>query len=462
MSQAIPLRNDTLRERIPPHAHDAERAVLGGIMLDSEALERLEGSLHPEHFYVEANARIFHVIQELSSRGQPVDALTIKDQLERREELASCGGEAYLVDLVSAVPTSANVKHYADLVRERSVLRELLSVCSTVSRNVYEETTRDVNEHLDVAEKDILAIAEKFNRSRPAFSKMSDLMLESYKELEERYAAKKLVTGVTTGFDDLDERTSGMQRGDLIIVAGRPSMGKTAFSMNLAQNAAMRGDDEQSGVVAVFSLEMSSQQIAMRMLACEARVDMQHLRTGRFSSEDWRKLAAASGSLAESKVFIDDTPAISVMELRSKCRRLKRENKGLDLVLIDYIQLMSGRSDSENRAQEVSEISRSLKGLAKELNVPVIALSQLNRSLEQRSDKRPVMSDLRESGAIEQDADVIMFIYRDEVYNKKPENEGLAEIIIAKQRNGPIGDVKLTFVHKYTRFENHAHAGFDD
>ncbi|ATX82318.1 primary replicative DNA helicase [Mariprofundus ferrinatatus] len=462
MSQAIPLRPDTLRERTPPHAHDAERAVLGGIMLDPEALERLEGSLHSDHFYVEANARIFNVILELSSRGQPVDALTIKDQLERRDELASCGGEAYLADLVTAVPTSANVKHYADLVRERSVLRDLLSTCSKITRNVYEETARDVNDHLDLAEKDILAIAENYNRSRPAFSRMSDLMLESYKELEERYASKKLVTGVTTGFDDLDKMTSGMQRGDLVIVAGRPSMGKTAFSMNLAQNASLRSDDSNSGVVAVFSLEMSCQQIAMRMLACEARVDMQHLRTGRFSSDDWRKLAAASGSLAESRIFVDDTPAISVMELRSKCRRLKRENKGLDLVLIDYIQLMSGRSDSENRAQEVSEISRSLKGLAKELDVPVIALSQLNRSLEQRADKRPVMSDLRESGAIEQDADVIMFIYRDEVYHKKPENEGLAEIIVAKQRNGPIGDVKLTFIHRYTRFENNAPGGFDD
>jgi len=428
-------------------------------MLDAEALERLEGSLHPEHFYVEANNRIFYVIQELAGKGQPVDALTIKDQLERRQELESCGGEAYLADLVGAVPTSANVKHYADIVRERYVLRQLLSVCSDVSRDVYEETGLEVIEHLDIAEKNILAIAENFNRSRPAFSKMSDLMLETYKELEERYAQKKLVTGVATGFDDLDRMTAGMQRGDLIIVAGRPSMGKTAFSMNLAQNASMRSDEE--GVVAVFSLEMSTQQIAMRMLACEARVDMSNLRTGRFTADDWRKLASASGSLAESKIFVDDTPAISVMELRSKCRRLKRENKHLDLVLIDYIQLMSGRANADNRAQEVSEISRALKGLAKELNVPVIALSQLNRSLEQRADKRPVMSDLRESGAIEQDADVIMFIYRDEVYNKKPENEGLAEIIIAKQRNGPIGDVKLTFVHKYTRFESHSPAGFD-
>ncbi|HKI62127.1 MAG TPA: replicative DNA helicase [Mariprofundaceae bacterium] len=461
MSQAIPLRTDSLRERIPPHATDAERAVLGGIMLDPEALERLEGTLLAEHFYTEANARVFNVILELANRGQPVDALTIKDQLLRREELAACGGEAYLADLVSAVPSSANVKHYADIVRERAVLRQLLSVCSRVSQNVYEETSREVNEHLDLAEKDILAVAETFNRSRPSFSKMGDLMLETYKELEKRYAEKKAVTGIPTGFDKLDEMTSGMQRGDLIIIAGRPSMGKTAFSMNLAQNASLRGDSER-GVVAVFSLEMSCQQIAMRMLATEARVDMQHLRTGRFSAEDWRKLASASGSLAESAIFVDDTPAISVLELRSKCRRLKRENKALDLVIIDYVQLMAGRSDTDNRAQEISEITRSLKGLAKELNVPVIALSQLNRSLEQRADKRPVMSDLRESGAIEQDADVIMFIYRDEVYNKKPENEGLAEIIVAKQRNGPIGDVRLTFIHRYTRFENHSSAGFDE
>jgi replicative DNA helicase len=459
MSKVAPLRTDMLRERIPPHAYDAERAVLGGIMLDSEALERLEGSLHPEHFYVEANASIFYVIQELAGRGQPVDALTVKDHLERREELAACGGEGYLADLVSAVPTSANVKHYADIVRERSVLRELLGVCSSVSRDVYEETEREVNEHLDLAEKSILSVAENYNRSRPTFSRMSDLMLESYKELEARYAEKKAITGIATGFDDLDELTSGMQRGDLIIVAGRPSMGKTAFAMNLAQNASIRTDD--TGVVAIFSLEMSSQQIAMRMLASEARVDMQHLRTGRFSAEDWRKLASASGSLAESAIYVDDTPAISVLELRSKCRRLKREAKRLDLVVIDYLQLMSGRADSEHRAQELSEITRSLKGLSKEMDVPVIALSQLNRSLESRADKRPMMADLRESGAIEQDADIIMFIYRDEVYNKKPENEGLAEIIIAKQRNGPIGNIKLTFINRFTRFENHA-SGFDD
>jgi len=430
-------------------------------MLDPEALERLEGALLAEHFYVEANARVFAAMIDLAGRGQPIDALTLKDYLERTDSLESCGGESYLSELVSSVPTAANVKHYADIVRERAVLRELLAVCGKVSQDVYEAPDREVGEHLDLAEQHILAIAEKFSHSRPTFSKMRELMLASYKELEARYADKRAITGVPSGFDDLDEITSGMQRGDLVIIAGRPSMGKTAFAMNLAQNAAIRSDHPHT--VAVFSLEMSTQQIALRMLASEARVDMKHLRTGRFSAEDWRKLAAASGALAEADIYVDDTPAISVLELRSKCRRLKHEAKSLDLIIIDYLQLMSGRADAERREQEISEITRSLKGLAKELDVPVIALSQLNRSLEARADKRPMMSDLRESGAIEQDADVIMFIYRDEVYHKKPENEGLAELIIAKQRNGPTGIVELTFLNRYTRFENHATTmGFDD
>ncbi len=450
-----------MREYIPPHALDAELAVLGGIMLDPDALERLEGSLQPEHFYVERHRLIFAAMQELAAKGKPVDALTIKDYLEQRRQLDTCGGEAYLSELISAIPTAANVKHYAHIVRERAVLRELLQVCAGVSQKIYEEPGREVAEHLDQAEMEVLAVAERFSRSRPTFSKMSDLMVEGYHQLEKRYAEKKAITGVPTGFADLDEITSGLQRSDLVVIAGRPSMGKTAFAMNLARNAAM--ETEHVKAVAIFSLEMSAQQIALRMLASEARVNMKLLRTGRFSAEDWRKLAAHSGALAESPIFVDDTPAISVLELRSKCRRLKREAGGLDLVIIDYLQLMSGRADAERREQEISEITRSLKGLAKELDVPVIALSQLNRSLESRADKRPMMSDLRESGAIEQDADVIMFIYRDEVYHRKPENEGLAELIVAKQRNGPTGTVNLTFLHEYTRFENFAsHAGFDD
>ncbi len=455
------LATDTMREHIPPHALDAELAVLGGIMLDPDALERLEGSLKPEHFYAERHRVIFTAMQDLAGKGQPVDALTIKDYLEQRRQLDTCGGEAYLGELISAIPTAANVNHYGHIVRDRAVLRELLNVCSRVSQNIYEEPGREVGEHLDRAEMDVLAVAERFSRSRPTFSKMSDLMVEGYHQLEKRYAEKKAITGVPTGFTDLDEITSGLQHSDLVVIAGRPSMGKTAFAMNLARNAAM--ETEHARAVAVFSLEMSVQQIALRMLASEARVNMKLLRTGRFSAEDWRKLASHSGALAESPIFVDDTPAISVLELRSKCRRLKREAGGLDLVIIDYLQLMSGRADAERREQEISEITRSLKGLAKELEVPVIALSQLNRSLESRADKRPMMSDLRESGAIEQDSDVIMFIYRDEVYNRKPENEGLAEIIVAKQRNGPTGTVNLTFLHEYTRFENHAsRAGFDD
>ena len=434
-----------MREHVPPHAMDAELAVLGGIMLDPEALERLEGSLLPEHFYVERHRLIFGAMMDLAAKGQPVDGLTIKDYLEQRSLLDNCGGESYLGELISAIPTSANVKHYASIVRDRAVLRELLSVCSKVSQKVYQSPEIEVGDHLDQAEMDMLAVAERFSRSRPTFSKMSDLMIDGYHALEKRYAEKRAVTGTPTGFTDLDEITSGLQPSDLLIIAGRPAMGKTAFAMNLARNAAMQSDFP--GSVAVFSLEMSVQQIAMRMLACEARVNMKLLRTGRFSADDWRKLAAASGSLAESPIFIDDTPAISVTDLRSKCRRLKKETGKLNLIIIDYLQLMSGRADAERREQEISEITRSLKGLAKELDVPVIALSQLNRSLESRADKRPMMSDLRESGAIEQDADIIMFVYRDEVYNKKPENEGHAELIIAKQRNGPTGTVNLTFLH---------------
>jgi len=450
-----------MREHVPPHAMDAELAVLGGIMLDPEALERLEGSLLPEHFYVERHRLIFGAMMDLAAKGQPVDGLTIKDYLEQRSLLDNCGGESYLGELISAIPTSANVKHYASIVRDLAVLRELLSVCSKVSQKVYQSPEIEVGDHLDQAEMDMLAVAERFSRSRPTFSKMSDLMIDGYHALEKRYAEKRAVTGTPTGFTDLDEITSGLQPSDLLIIAGRPAMGKTAFAMNLARNAAMQSDFP--GSVAVFSLEMSVQQIAMRMLACEARVNMKLLRTGRFSADDWRKLAAASGSLAESPIFIDDTPAISVTDLRSKCRRLKKETGKLNLIIIDYLQLMSGRADAERREQEISEITRSLKGLAKELDVPVIALSQLNRSLESRADKRPMMSDLRESGAIEQDADIIMFVYRDEVYNKKPENEGHAELIIAKRRNGPTGTVNLTFLHEFTRFENFAHRqGFDE
>ena len=455
-----PPRELDLRERVPPHARDAECAVLGGIMLDPEALEQLEGILLPDHFYVAANGSIFHAIQTLAGENKPVDALTVKDYLEQTDALDQCGGEAYLGDLISLIPTSANVRHYAEIVRERAILRQLLKVCSNISQEVYENPIKPVGEHLDTSESQMLAVAESFSQTKPTFQGLKDLIQEGYQELQRRYEDQRKITGIATGFSDLDDKTAGLQRGDLIVIAGRPSMGKTAFVMNLAQNAALR--DVEPNVIAVFSLEMSAQQIGMRLLAAESRVDMSKMRTGSFASDDWRKLASGTGKLAEANIFVDDTPAISVLEVRSKCRRLKREKGRLDLVLIDYLQLMTGNANADRKDLEISEMTRSLKGLAKELDVPIIILSQLNRSLESRSDKRPMMSDLRESGAIEQDADVIMFIYRDEVYNKNPENEGMAEIIIAKQRNGPIGTTRLTFLKEYTRFENFAgeHSGF--
>jgi len=455
-----PPRELSLRERVPPHARDAECAVLGGVMLDPEALERLEGVLAPSHFYMAVNGKIFAAILALSAESKPVDALTVKDYLEQNGELETCGGEGYLGELITMIPTSANVRHYANIVRERAILRQLLQVCSTISQDVYESPVKPVAEHLDSSESKMLAVAESFNQTRPTFQGLKALIQEGYKELQRRYEDQRKITGVSTGFTDLDEKTAGMQRGDLVVIAGRPSMGKTAFVMNLAQNAAIR--DEEPNNIAVFSLEMSAQQISMRLLASESRVDMSKMRTGSFATDDWRKLAAGTAKLSNASIYIDDTPGISVMEVRSKCRRLKREKGRLDMVLIDYLQLMTG-SAAERKDLEISEMTRSLKGLAKELDVPVLILSQLNRSLESRSDRRPMMSDLRESGAIEQDADVIMFIYRDEVYNKKPENEGLAEIIIAKQRNGPTGTVRLTFLKEFTRFENHAGQaqGFD-
>jgi len=450
-----------LRERIPPQALDAERAVLGAIFLDAaQALEQIEGLLQPEHFYADAHARIYRAVLALHEKGAAIDALTVKEHLAQSGELEKIGGESYLASLLAVVPTAANVQHYARIVRDRAVLRGLLHTCNEISRRIYEQPELDVPEHLDRAERDILRIAEHYGQGLDRFSSMRALMRTLYEQLADRYAKKSLITGVPTGFADLDAMTSGLQRGDLIVIAGRPSMGKTAFAMNISANVALREDPD--AVVAVFSLEMSAHQLALRMLASEARVDVKKLRTGHFSSEDWMKLANTTGQLAEAKIFIDDAANVGVLDVRAKCRRLKREHGRLDLVVIDYLQLMTGRADAERREQEISEITRGLKGLAKELDAPVVALSQLNRSVEQRADKRPIMADLRESGAIEQDADVILAVFREEVYQPKPENEGLAEIIVLKQRNGPTGTVKLTFIKPYTRFENHApQAQFD-
>ena len=459
-----PLRREDapslLREHRPPQALDAERAVLGAILLDAEqALAAVEGVLAPEHFYAEAHRHIYEAALALRERGQAVDALTIQEWLAQHGLLDRIGGEATLVELLKVVATTAHVRHYAEIVRDRAVLRDLLRACAEISRRIYEEPERDIHEQLDAAEQDILAIAERYDHGRMRFLRLKEIMGRVYDDLAERYRERRPVVGLPTGFADLDEMTSGLQRGDLIVIAGRPSMGKTAFAMNLAANAALRWGEP--AVVAVFSLEMSAQQIAQRLLASEARVDMKTMRTGRFSRDDWQKLAHAVGELAEARIFIDDAANAGVLDVRAKCRRLKHEQGRLDLVIIDYLQLMRGRADAERREQEISEITRGLKGLAKELHVPVVALSQLNRSVEQRADKRPIMADLRESGAIEQDADVIMFLYREEVYHPKPENENLAEVIVAKQRNGPTGTVKLTFLKHCTRFESHAPAGFD-
>ncbi len=458
-----PLRRPdapALRENRPPQAPDAERAVLGAILLDpGQALEAVEGVLAPEHFYVDAHAHIYRAALALRERGQAVDALTIQEWLAQHDLLDRVGGEQTLLDLLRVVATTAHVRHYAEIVRDRAVLRDLLRACAGISRRVHEEAELDVHEHLDAAEQEILSIAERYDHGRLRFSALKDLMAGVYDDLAERYKARKPVVGLPTGFADLDEMTSGLQRGDLVVIAGRPSMGKTAFAMNLAANVALRAGEGL--VAAVFSLEMSAQQIAQRLLASEARVDMKLMRTGRFSRDDWDKLALAVSALGEARIFVDDAPDAGVLDVRAKCRRLKHEQGRLDLVVIDYLQLMRGRADAERREQEISEITRGLKALAKELDVPVVALSQLNRSVEQRADKRPIMADLRESGAIEQDADVIMFLYREEVYHPKPENENLAEVIVAKQRNGPTGIVKLTFLKHCTRFESHTAAGFD-
>jgi replicative DNA helicase len=387
-------------------------------------------------------------MMELNDQREPCDLITLSDILKGKGELEDVGGAPYLATLVDYVPTAANIAYYCRIVKEKALRRRLITAATDMVTQGYEAGV-EVGELIDSAQKVIFDLAE--NKLQKAFSPIGDILKDTIKNIEKLYERKEHVTGVPSGFIDLDEKTAGFQKGDLIIIAGRPSMGKTAFALNIAQYAAMHTD--RPAAVAVFSLEMSKEQLVMRLLCSEARVDASRLRTGHLVDTDWSRLAKGAGSLHDAKVFIDDTPAITVMEMRAKSRRLKAE-QGVDLVVVDYLQLMRG-SNTESRQQEISEISRSLKALAKELDVPVVALSQLNRSLESRTDKRPMMSDLRESGAIEQDADVIMFVYRGEVYDKENEEiKGRAEIIIGKQRNGPIGTVDLAFRGEYTRFEN--------
>ncbi|MCT4605820.1 MAG: replicative DNA helicase [Marinisporobacter sp.] len=432
--------------RVPPHNIDAEQSVLGAMILDKEAIVMSTELIRGEDFYKEAHKEIYDAIIALYSRDEPVDLVTLSEELGQRQTLEAIGGITYLTSLSSAVPTTTNVKYYAKIVEEKSILRRLIKASSEILEKGY-QAEEEVNNILDLAEKNIFDISQK--KSQEGFAVIREVLLETFDQIDALYKNKGGITGLTTGFADIDRKTSGLQRSDLILIAARPSMGKTAFSINVAQNAAIKTDAS----VAIFSLEMSKEQLVQRMLSSESHIEIQKIRTGGLTEDEWPKLARAMGPLAQAKIFIDDTPGITVMEMKAKCRRLKME-KGLDLVLIDYLQLMSGDGRSESRQQEISNISRSLKGLAREMDCPVIALSQLSRAPELRADHRPILSDLRESGAIEQDADIVMFLYRDEYYHDDSEKKNIGEVIIAKQRNGSTGTVELAWLGPFTKFAN--------
>lgn len=452
---------DTATEalKVPPHSIEAEQSVLGSLMLDNESWEKTADLLVEHDFYRRDHQLIFRAIADLFEQSQPVDVITLAEYHDKRGELDKVGELAYLGMLARNTPSSANIIAYASIVRERSILRQLIAVGTAISNVAFNPEGKSSEEMLDLAEGQVFEIAEKGAKRSGGFIQVKEVLSRVVDRIDTLFEQDSPITGLSTGFNDFDEQTSGMQPADLVIVAGRPSMGKTTFAMNLAEHAAIKSKVP----VAVFSMEMPADALAMRMLSSLGQIDQHRLRTGRLNDDDWPRLTSAIALLNEAPLFIDDTPALTVTELRARARRLKREH-GLSMIVIDYIQLMQGssRSSNENRATEISEISRSLKALAKELEVPVVALSQLNRSLEQRPNKRPIMSDLRESGAIEQDADLIVFIYRDEVYNEDSAEKGKAEIIISKQRNGPIGTVALTFQGKYTRFENFAFNNYDD
>ncbi len=443
--------------RVPPHSVEAEQSVLGGLLLDNSAFDRIGDMLAEGDFYRSDHRRIYRHIVKLIERGRPADMITVDESIKNSEDASETGGLSYLGSLAQAVPSAYNIRRYAEIVRERAVMRKLVEVGTEIADQALNPRGKDVGQMLDEAESKVLQIAEAGSRGQQGFIEIQPLLTQVMERIDMLYHRENPsdVTGVPTGYTDLDERLSGMQEGDLIIVAGRPSMGKTAFALNIAEHVAV---DNQLPV-AVFSMEMAGTQLALRMLGSIGRLDQHKLRTGRLTDEDWNKLTNAVGKLHNAPVHIDETPALNALELRARARRLHRQYGKLGLVVVDYLQLMQASTVGENRATEISEISRSLKALAKELKVPVVALSQLNRGLEQRPDKRPIMSDLRESGAIEQDADVILFIYRDEVYNRDTAEKGKAEIIISKQRNGPIGKVDLTFLGEYTRFENYASTG---
>jgi replicative DNA helicase len=439
--------------RIPPQSIEAEQAVLGGLMLSPEAYDRVGDQLVESDFYRRDHQLIFRAIRELAERNRPYDAVTLGEWFESKGEAELVAGGAYLVELATTTPSAANIVAYAEIVRDKAVLRKLIEIGTGIVNDGFQPDGRDSAELLAKAEQEVFAIAEAGARGRTDFTAINKAMAEAFDVLQTRYNNGGGITGMPTGYVEFDEMTAGLQPTDLLILAARPAMGKTTLALNMAEYAAMK----TRKAVAVFSMEMSASQLALRLISSVGRVNATRLRTGQLEDEDWSRISSAIRLLKETRIFIDDTPALSPDVLRAKARRLKREHD-LGLIVIDYLQLMQVPGNNENRATEISEISRSLKALAKELHVPVIALSQLNRSLETRADKRPVMADLRESGAIEQDADVIIFIYRDDYYNKENSpDKGLAEVIIGKQRNGPTGSVKLKFFGEYTRFDNLAH-----
>ncbi|MBN2690150.1 MAG: replicative DNA helicase [Gammaproteobacteria bacterium] len=436
--------------KVPPHSIEAEQAVLGGVMLDNTAWEDVVTILTEQDFYQKAHKNIFQAISELSRRNEPFDVITLAEYLKKNNQLDYSGGEVYLFELANNTPSVANISAYSNIVRERSVLRQLLDVANEVATSAYNPGTRSSNELLNLAESKVFAIAEQQSKGSGPVD-ISSLMTKTYERIQTLSDSKTSLIGLSTGFKDLDDKTSGLQKGDLIIAAGRPSMGKTTFAMNIAEHTAIGSNLP----VLVFSMEMPGESLAMRMMSSLGRIDLHRVRSGNLKDEDWPRIISAVGTLSEAPMFIDDTPALSPAEMLARARRIARQQGELGLIVIDYLQLMQVPGYRENRVNEITEISRSLKIMAKELNVPVLALSQLNRGLEQRTDKRPVMSDLRESGAIEQDADIILFVYRDEVYHDDTPDKGIAEIIIGKQRNGPIGKIKLSFFGQYTKFENH-------
>ncbi|KPU26557.1 DNA helicase [Caloranaerobacter sp. TR13] len=432
--------------KVPPHSIEAEQSVLGSMILDKDSIITAIEILRPDDFYKEAHKEIYEAILALNDKNEPVDLITLSEELKKRGTLEAIGGMTYLADLSEGISTTANIKHYCEIVEEKSILRKLIKASDEIMSKGY-EADEEISNIIDLAEKKIFDITQR--KSHEGFTPIKSILLDSLNKIEEMFENKGGITGLSTGFLDIDNKTSGLQKSDLILVAARPSMGKTAFALNVALNSALKSNAS----VAIFSLEMSKEQLVQRMLSIESHVEIQKIRNGQLSEDEWMRLVRAMGPLSQAKIYIDDTPGITLSEMKAKCRRLKIEN-GLDLILIDYLQLMQGDGKTENRQQEISAISRGLKGLAREMDCPVVALSQLSRAPELRSDHRPILSDLRESGAIEQDADVVMLLYRDEYYHPDTDKKNIGEVIIAKQRNGPTGTVELVWMGQFTKFLN--------